>query len=304
MRRFWPLVPWVVGLNKSTKNRKWLDYWHLRNRRYFAPLTTFAIMWTYLGIWVVQGDLVFAEGPSGANRLVSVWATGGPSSDTSGSGRIEPEATPQVELCNVFGKTPVLRIAYPWKAYSRASVELRFFGSSEEDDERIRPLFFRTRYWNGKLLQTGYECLVAASDVPIYRHISSHGWDWHLLADRSPIGRPGLCIVREIPADPRVRTGPALAVVYPLLEHWAEDETHLWLELPGRYYPHPGQLRIWFLRDNRVVWTRKFAWPGVKEPSAASPRPQNPSAPPSQPQPKSAATSAPMEKLEADRSVL
>mgnify|MGYP007094570247 CR=1 FL=1 len=36
-------------LNKSTKNRKWLDYWHLRNRRYFAPLNTFAIMWTYLG---------------------------------------------------------------------------------------------------------------------------------------------------------------------------------------------------------------------------------------------------------------
>ena len=38
-------------LNKSTKNRKWLDYWHLRNRRYFAPLNTFAIMWTYLGVW-------------------------------------------------------------------------------------------------------------------------------------------------------------------------------------------------------------------------------------------------------------
>jgi len=39
---------WIRRLNKSTKNRKWLDYWHLRNRRYLAPLSTFAIMWTYL----------------------------------------------------------------------------------------------------------------------------------------------------------------------------------------------------------------------------------------------------------------
>jgi len=45
-------------LNKSTKNRKWLDYWHLRNRRYFAPLNTFAIMWTYLGVVAAQPGIV------------------------------------------------------------------------------------------------------------------------------------------------------------------------------------------------------------------------------------------------------
>jgi len=28
-------------LNKSTKNLKWLDYWHPRNRRYFADLDHF-----------------------------------------------------------------------------------------------------------------------------------------------------------------------------------------------------------------------------------------------------------------------
>ena len=177
---------------------------------------------------------------------------------------IELKSTPRLELFYAFAKTPVLRISYPWKAYSRASVEVRFFSPTQADDERIRPLFFRSRFWNGKLLQRGYDCLLRAADVPVRESFSSDAEEWHLVADRFVLGRPGLYVVRELPTDPRLRTESTTAVIYPLLEHWAIDETQLCLELPDRFYPQPGQLRVWFLRDHQIVWTQKLAWPGMK----------------------------------------
>ncbi len=176
----------------------------------------------------------------------------------------------RVELFEAFGKTPVLRISYPWKAYRNASLELRFFSLSQVDDERIQPLFFRSRYWKGKLLHTAYDCLLQAADVPVQKSLSAEGLDWLLVADLSLLGRPALWILREIPADPRLRSQSATAVIYPLLDHWAEDDYHLCLELPGRFYPQPAQLRVWFLRDNRVLWTQKVCWPGLKAAGSSS----------------------------------
>ena len=180
-----------------------------------------------------------------------------------------PDLEPRhrVELFEAFGKRPVLLVSYPWKEYARASMEVRFFSQTDVDDERIQPLFFRSQYFKGKMLQEVYECLLRAGDVPVSKICTYEGHDWRLLADRTILGRPAVGVVREIAADRRLGTESATAVVYPLLEQWAEDECHLCLELPVRYYPQPGQLRVWFLRENRVLWTEKLTWPGTKESS-------------------------------------
>ncbi len=170
----------------------------------------------------------------------------------------------RVELFQAFGKRPVLLVSYPWKEYARASIEVRFFSQTEVDDERIQPLFFRAQYWKGKMIHEAYECLLQAGDTPIYKMFTFEGQDWRLVADRTTLGRPAVCVVREIPAEARLRTQSALAVVYPLLDGWVQEDGHLCLDLPGQYYPQPGQLRVWFLRGNRVLWTEKLAWPGIK----------------------------------------
>ena len=263
MKRFWPWSVWMMGLGLGI-----------------------------LGQWDA-----FGAAPAGSFRLPSTPSPGQPDGEGKPAAFTELGPTARLELFYAFAKTPVLRISYPWKEYSRASVEVRFFSLTEVDDERIQPLFFRTRYWNGKLLQRGYECLLRASDVPVEESFSSDGLQWHLVADRFVLGRPGLYVVREIPADPRLRTKSAIAVIYPLLEHWAADETHLCLELPGRYYPQPGQLRVWFLRDNRIVWTQKLGWPGMKGVlgTPASKTQEKPS-PASRPEEKLPANAVPAEK--------
>ena len=217
-----------------------------------------------LGIGLLGQCMGFGAAPAGPFHLPSTPPPAQPDGQGNPGAFFEGQPTPRLELFYAFAKTPVLRINYPWKAYSRASVEVRFFSPTQADDERIRPLFFRSRYWNGQLLHRGYDCLLRASDVPVQESFSSNAEKWHLVADRFVLGRPGLYVVREIPADPRLRTESTTVVIYPLLEHWAADHTQLCLELPGRYYPQSGQLRIWFLRDNRIVWTQKLAWPGMK----------------------------------------
>ncbi|MCS7304530.1 MAG: hypothetical protein NZ602_05410 [Thermoguttaceae bacterium] len=216
------------------------------------------------GMGAIGGALSWEVLAAGAARSPSAQPKSALASEQEALGLAKLEPIPNLDLFEAFGKTPVLRIRYPWKAYTRASVEIRFFSHTEVDDERIQPQFVRARYWKGELLQKAYQCLLEASDVPVHKKISTDGLQWHLVADRSLLGRPALRIIREIPADPRLRTQSAVAVVYPLLEQWAEDDSQLYLELPGQYYSQPGQMRIWFLRDQHVVWAQKLRWPGLK----------------------------------------
>lgn len=193
-----------------------------------------------------------------------------PESGTSRKTFLSSQTAPRyrVELFSAFGEKPVLLITYPWKQYNQASIELRLFSRSEPDNEHIQPLFFRSRYWKGPLLQTGYDCLLQGAQMPISKSFSTDKLEGYLIADRSILGRAALTVVCPFASAPPVGSESGVAVVYPLLEQWAQDDCHLCLELPGSYYHQAGQIRVWFLRDHRIVWTHKLGWPGLRESNA------------------------------------
>jgi hypothetical protein len=58
--------------------------------------------------------------------------------------------------------------------------------------------------------------------------------------------------------------GGTRLIFWPIQE-WAVDRRTLWLELPKKDFSKPCRLRVWFLREDDIVWSETIAWPGHAE---------------------------------------
>ena len=67
---------------------------------------------------------------------------------------------------------------------------------------------------------------------------------------------------------------PGAMAVFCFLESWSVDKNWLCLDLPRSHFSQAGELYVWFLRGDRIVWEQKLHWPGFDGGAAASSAPQ------------------------------
>jgi len=198
--------------------------------------------------------------------LSCTWRPAGGEADRQGVARLSQKATPRLDRqAGAAGlsvlKAPtgeqVLVIDYPWKAYTRSSIEVRLVTDEKVDAAGIRPLLFRENYLKGDLWVGVYRCEDGSADLPTRMSVTSHKIDFEIIGRRNSLSKPSTCVARRIDLpDGRSDT----EVAYCLLDSWAVNKRMLYLDLPQAYFSEPGRIRVCFLRGRRVLWSQTTAW--------------------------------------------
>ncbi len=164
------------------------------------------------------------------------------------------------------GKT-VLVVSYPWEVHTKPSLEVRLLGPEEPDDERIHPMYFRWKHMKGDTTVAVYRTQDQSENAPV-RAVSREAPEFEILGARNSLTKPAVCAVRWFAHDTESgkKAQPGAGAAFPLLDAWSVNEKTLYLDLPGPYFDAAGPLRVWLLRDDRVVWSETLSWPGLKTP--------------------------------------
>ncbi len=184
-----------------------------------------------------------------------------------------PQLKPEISVRQLRDGQPTLRIKYPWKVYRQASVEVRLVTSQKAGAARVRPLMFVSNYMKGELKVKIYRAIDDAASGPVIVPITEKELDMEIFGGQNALGKPAICIARQIPEDDPVRGAVA---VFTELSSWALDDQTLYLNLPGKartaafdtpkpYFAPAGKLHVWFLRGDKVVWREKLDWKGYGE---------------------------------------
>lgn len=165
-----------------------------------------------------------------------------------------------VEVSSFPGGKPMLLIHYPWKQYSRPSVEVRILADDERDTGELRPLGFVSQIMKGDVTLAVYQCLDLATENPVVKKFTKQGLDFEVIGLKNHLGRPA----GQVVFPPKPHTDDVVArVAYFPLEPWGADAETLRLELPADHFSKPYRVRVWFYRDASVVWWQTVAWPGM-----------------------------------------
>ena len=231
-----------------------------------------------------------------------------PAYDAPAPASQSPAEAARVSLVRDPGGRQVLIVAYPWKVHARPSVEVRLLSPGEADDERVQPMYFRWKHMKGDTTAAVYRCQDRCDDAPVRAAVPVGDEELEVLGQRNSLGKPAVAVARWTNTDPKVRLEPGAAAAFPLLDAWSVDEKLLYLDLPDDYFAAPGAVRVWLMRDDRVVWSEKLEWPGsgkAAKKRAAKPAPKAEPAPagaegptPAKPRPKPAAKPKPKPKAE------
>lgn len=163
----------------------------------------------------------------------------------------------------------VLVVEYPWKVHAKPSVEVRLLGQGEPNDLRVQPMYFRWKYMKGdKTTLAVYRVQDTCEETPASAVVREGDVTFEVLGDRNSMGIPAVCVARTVRRRGTERKGgppiqPGAAAAFPLLELWAMNNHLLYFNLPEAYFDKPGRMRVWFLRDDRVLWSEDLAWPGT-----------------------------------------
>jgi len=168
---------------------------------------------------------------------------------------------PYAEITQGPTGKPLLAIHFPWRFYSRPSIEIRWLADDEPDTTEIRPLQFVGGMMKGEVTSEVYAGRERAWENPVKKTMKVHDREFDILGSRNLLSKPAVTVV-----FPARATGPdrAARAVFFLLESWALDGHTLWLELPREQFSQPGRIRIWFYRDGTILWWKTLAWPGAK----------------------------------------
>lgn len=196
-----------------------------------------------------------------------------------------------VEVSTYPKDKPVLIVEYPWKAHSKASVEVRLLREDDpatpewEDDpdtSEVRPLAFVGRIMKGEVMLAAFRAQDLDMETTVTKtfHYKDRDYeiDYSIVAEKNHLGNSAGKII--FPGKPETAE-PMPRVIYYPLEPWAADRDTLRLELPPEHFAKPGRVRVWFFRDDNILWWQTVAWPGlpgvaVKEstpPEAAAKKP-------------------------------
>lgn len=205
----------------------------------------------------------------------------------------KPRAKSRVSLFREPGGKLILMVDYPWKVHAKPSMEVRLLGKGEPDDLEVRPMYFRWKYMRGTTTVAVYRCQDECENVPTSAPVRQDDVEFEVLGDRNALGTPAVCIAREVVRKEATARGapamqPGAAAAFPLLKPWAVSKALLYLDLPEAYFAEAGRMRVWFLRDDRVVWSEDVSWPGLGTPGAKKRPPAEASParkPPAKPRP-------------------
>ena len=201
------------------------------------------------------------------------------------SAMAQREETSRMAIVEEVDGDRTLVVHYPWKVHDRCSIEVRLVtgkptkaGKAPPDVEEARPLYFLANLMKGDVTINLYRCQDEAAGTP-QRHVFTereYGGslddededeefteiEYEILGRRNRLGRPSVCVARRFSND---GPAPGATAIFCLLEPWAIDEGLLNLELPPKYFAKPGKLRVWLLRNDKVVWEQRADWPGIGE---------------------------------------
>jgi hypothetical protein len=178
--------------------------------------------------------------------------------------------------------TPMLEIQCPWKQYTKPSVEVRLLLPDENDTPEVRPLAFVGVVMKGELTNAVYKAREDVSETPFVRSFPSSEGEFQVFGFKNQLQREAIHIVflpatagpnggkasqataaaqATAPAD--AQTPAPVRTTFYFLNAWAIDSETLRLELPAKHYGKAGRLRVWFLRDDSVLWQQTVPWPGM-----------------------------------------
>jgi hypothetical protein len=166
---------------------------------------------------------------------------------------------PYAEITRLPTGKPIVAIHFPWRIYSRPSIEIRWLADDEPDTGEIRPLQFVADMMKGEITSEVYAGREKAWEVSVKKTLKIHDRQFEILGARNLLAKPAVTVLfpaREVGLD-----RPARAVFF-LLDSWAADGHTLWLELPAEHFSQPGRIRIWFYRGDTILWWKTLAWPG------------------------------------------
>jgi hypothetical protein len=182
----------------------------------------------------------------------------------------------------------LLQIDFPWQAYQKPSVEIWLFTSDNPPNTRPRPMYFVDHHLKGDTSVKVGRCLSAAYGVGLTQSVTHDALDFDIVGRRNSLGRPAVSIAwsdKRYPKDKsqqdedKARQKPTTTenaedappqkfsafgawVVFCELENWSTSGHQLSLDLPTDYFAKPGQLYIWFLRNDTVLWEQQLNWKG------------------------------------------
>lgn len=175
------------------------------------------------------------------------------------------------------GGEPMLVVRYPWTMLKNPSIEVRTYIQAEEESVRIRPLHFRRVFMKDKVTITVYETEAASVSTRTTAEFSQHDIDFTAVGNRNLLDRPAVCVTCEtevLKPNKEPFHEKARWAIYPLLEPWAADDETLFLSPPEPTFSKPAKIRVFFLRDNDVVWSETKQWPGLKNNPETTPATQ------------------------------
>ena len=198
-------------------------------------------------------------------------------SATAETKKEKDNATSYVTLVRERSGQQTLAIHYRWNVHSQASVEVRLM-PADAPAANVAPLYFVREYFKGDVSRKIYHCLDAAEGHETADSFTKDKLDFQIIGRRNALDRPAVLILPHVqpekpsdkaadkapknPSDKAVESADSPRAVFPLLDAWALNDRSLSLELPRETFATAGQLHVWFLRSDRVLWEETVPWPG------------------------------------------
>lgn len=191
----------------------------------------------------------------------------GPTDHAPHGARRSPGARLKVSYVSVAEQPdgePILVIDYAWKVHARPSIEVCTLPDDQSEWPAIRPLFFLDKFFiKERIMKAVYRCLDGSEEVPTTGTFAEQDIDFEILGDSNSLKKPSVCVACRTKV-PEIAKGVARAL-FCLLDPWAVDERTLYLDLPQKHFAESGQIRVWFLRRQAVLWSETVAWPGFSQ---------------------------------------
>jgi len=166
--------------------------------------------------------------------------------------------TPFAAVVTLSAGRPAVVVSYPWSAHEGASIEVRLVAGEQPAGTQFHPIQFISRHCKGDAKVKIYRARDQAIDAPTHKSHKDPDLEFEIFGQQSTAGRAAVVVV------PKLAEGepPGASAVFCFLESWSLDRQRLWLDLPRTGFAPPGELYVWFLRGDRLLWEEKLQWPG------------------------------------------